>query len=483
MAKKINYPPETISNIGSTLINYIKRENQNEQYNDSLGRLYKIQLASYLKQLDYMNLVKTYRDIISSFHCEKIEKIRFKLDFSDILIKHKELNEFNEALKYLKEIKEDVFDSNDFLLISDYFLAISQTYFSHYKFDKALFYCEKSKKAADKTHNKAQISKIDFNLIVICMKQKKYEKVLAKLIPIRKTLDVNSQLYCQYIGVESSIYFNRMSKEKAYKLYFEQLYLARLHFDKLNILNALNKIGWLFYSEGFFKTAKKYYLDYISLAKTTKERYTISIGLYNLALLYSDTGKFDKSLRLLTEHTIISKQIKHIRALIDSISLIASIYKEQKKYTEALQSYKDIISLCASEKLMTESTMYEIADFYYKQKEFENTLIYLEKAIAQIGDSKKDNLKFNIFLLKQKTLFRLNDNKNEIISNLEKKLNDQITSPQRANLIYTLYVITNIEKYKNLAIENYRILYIENPIYKYVKKLNELGSEIAIEEL
>ena len=174
-----------------------------------------------------------------------------------------------------------------------------------------------------------------------------------------------------------------LANNECYSFIDEDNYIKAL----VNGLQILNKIpnsyyynycaGLSYYKLGDYKEA----LKYIAQAK----KYAISkdeiAGCYNTeGLIYQDLKDYNKSLTYYLKALKIAKDIFDKKGIVNIYSNIASLYESMGRYDQALNGYKQILSVMKGK---DKAIIYNnISNLYYYEGDYLKSLEYIKKAIA-----------------------------------------------------------------------------------------------------
>lgn len=222
------------------------------------------------------------------------------------------------------------------------------------------------------------------NIFYITFKNDKAEKLLKEILSehVSINLRIKTQLLLATItGMGLSIPQETSGIEKSV--------LAELYFKY-----AVNKDD-----DGDVETAVKYYKKCVETSQDIKVNSYLSSALTNLASIYDENGNTELAIKYLHESLRLDEITKNNNGIYVSTMKLAEINKE--KSLEYLERAKK----CAqelNEPFYIVSVDIALGDFYYKQKNYKNALVYYEQAqkIAQ-GDFNKENA--------EKIQIRIND--------------------------------------------------------------------------
>ncbi len=149
---------------------------------------------------------------------------------------------------------------------------------------------------------------------------------------------------------------------------------------------ALNDLGWMYRQKKDFTKAEAYLKMSLKIGTELKnfdpESYRVSIE--NLALVYTNQNLSQKALQIkLVLLDTLSKHKGFEQRIIDLYGDVADLYKELKNYDSAITSFKQQIEM---EERLNGKTKWkywniydEIADAFYKKRDFQNALIWWQK--------------------------------------------------------------------------------------------------------
>lgn len=310
-------------------------------------------------------------------------------------------------------------------------------------------------------------------------------------------LDVAASYFNKALSLAQTINFNRIvTLAKIRLLYLDrerglaQNTLAELNIlleeciktnDSENEFEIYNFMGITHEESGDFKKAVEFYIKGLTQAELKKNEYFQATFLNNIGLLKYFLGEQEKALEDYNRGIGIAIRINNQRLLSHIKMNRCLVFVAQKQFTEANNSFNEVISYAISNKLPHElaSSYVNLGSAYLRQQEYSTGINYVDSAILVF---KKYNFKkeYNRAILNKSNIL-LEFGK---LGESEKLLNDNrslIFGSKSAENIEEFYYVSyqlmqKRKKYKE-ALDNYAL-------YTHIKDSIRNGfSTKAVEEL
>lgn len=312
------------------------------------------------------------------------------------------------------------------------FFTVNSTYFVDYYFkvniDSAIYFIQKSIEIA-KRRNWAESEVQLMNQLAFAYQQKGL---------VYKAIDLNykalilanklkkPQLTIYIYRVLGTSYYDLKKYDRAKALLNSAYKLALKYKDQYEQLATLNALGNLSIERGDYKMAELFYEKTIVVAKELQDFHSNAIALHNLA---------------------------------QALSL-------QKRFKEALPLFEESIKMHTMEKATNSlSSVYvDLASHYFRQKQYEKSLAFGNKAFALSQEGGSNEFLINSLFWKYKNLQALNKHKEALIAfedyTYQKELSSQEEVDKRIKSLQYEYDLS--QKETEILSKNFDLVKKEN---------------------
>jgi len=195
-------------------------------------------------------------------------------------------------------------------------------------------------------------------------------------------VDILSDLSWEYCfsNTDSALYY----VEKAIKLSDE---MGNLRCQS----KSYSQRATVFYFKGDLDKSISDYLAALKIDEQLKDSVGISSDLMNIGSVYFNLNKYNQALQYYQESYKLNGLIKDTVEMSTALSNIGAIYLKQNELELGLEAFKEC--LIVSKEPRIRANLYQnIAHIYIENKDYENSLINLQKAL---NISEQNGLKFN----------------------------------------------------------------------------------------
>nr|WP_274600935.1 hypothetical protein [Clostridium yunnanense] len=236
-------------------------------------------------------------------------------------------------------------------------INLDDQYFYRLPEEDAKFYCEKELSKKEISHEE-----------------------LEDIIEVAKTYQLSDMLINAY-KINGEIYFVESDYMKAFTNFSNSLGKCKEVNENLLQTYIYNAMGVCKIRRNEDEEAVFYFSQALWYAKEQDNDLYFIKASYNLALGYSKIKEYDKCLEVI-EKNILEKDISEKNEdLLKARILKANTYLRLGKKEEVLQEYVKIINALKEDDIDTLSMLYNnIAEYHYKNEQFEESLKYINKA-------------------------------------------------------------------------------------------------------
>ncbi|MGM0510473.1 MAG: tetratricopeptide repeat protein [Thermoplasmatota archaeon] len=345
-------------------------------------------------------------------------------------------SEYDEAIKHFKEMMRIAKEIGDKKLISRFYGNMGSAYYGFGELNKALGYYEKKLEIKREIGNPLEIGYTLVNMASIYSRLQNYEKTIE---------------FCN-----------------------QAMDIVEKTGDKLMEQNALGKLGIAYAEQGNFSKGLEYYKKKISISEKMGDRRSVAYAANNIGELYRQKGDYQKALEYYQVDRDISKDLDDKKGYAITIGNIGNLYKLMGQFDSAIEFYDESITIAKHHKAKDIASyfMCSKADLYFRMgrvEEAKKLNIEAGNIAEKIGLGKA---LFDSRLLEAKIVAR--EDKKKGVKLLEDMLDRDQSDPNKAELLYELFKISDDEEYRDEAIDFYKMLYEKNPSKKYEDILDEL---------
>jgi CHAT domain-containing protein/tetratricopeptide (TPR) repeat protein len=294
----------------------------------------------------FMEAIEIAKSIASPDHSIKCQR-QLSLIYWDIG-EYSRFFSLNEEAMSLAQKTNNVREvSNCLNNIGVYFIKLEN-------YSRALGFCEQAVKIAKETNNLQGETDSLCNLGVIYQELGDYDRALSCLtrsLRIDEVMKDVSQISIDYInrGIvlrkRGLISNSQEDFDNALADFNSSLALIRKLGDPRLEIAALNNIGSLFFDKERYYDALGYFRRAYSLAESIRDTEKISRISNNLGIISYKMGDFDESSRYFKQAINIANRSRDKQILWEAFYESANSYYKQKKYKDALENYRNSISL------------------------------------------------------------------------------------------------------------------------------------------
>lgn len=129
--------------------------------------------------------------------------------------------------------------------------------------------------------------------------------------------------------------------------------------------------------------ALKYAQILLAEAKTTNLQKWIAQGYNDVGICHIRNGSLNEALSAFQSSLLIRRKLNNKKDIVSSLSKIANIYTEQLKYQLALNNTLEAITLCNTDKLLSQKGILtdNIAAIYYNLNAYPKSISYSQQAL------------------------------------------------------------------------------------------------------
>ena len=274
----------------------------------------------------------------------------------------------------------------------------------------------------------------------------------------------------------ASIYVRLQEYDKCMDICDKVLDIAKKTGDKLMEQNALGKLGISYAERGNYSKGLDYYMRKLNLTEKMGDRRSSGYVANNIGELYKEMGEYEKALEYYEMDMEISKEVGDKKGYSITMGNMGNLYKLMGDLHKAEELLDQTISI-AREHDIKDVLCYFLsvkADLFLQQDRIKEAEELNRESIALAERINMSETLFKAHLLEAKMISK--EDKNKGMSILNDMLNEELTEPEKAKLLYELYKISCEEGYKKDALEFYTKLYENNPSKHYKDIIDELES-------
>lgn len=243
--------------------------------------------------------------------------------------------------------------------------------------------------------------------------------------------------------------------QKATEYFFKCLKFYEMAKNQKGIAQMYNNIGTVYHIQNNYEKALEYHLKAYEILKTMPNYKTGLAYVYNnLGVIYINLNQYDKAEEFLNQSNEICKELQLHNYLMANYNNLGIIYNEQGHYKKAIHSLLEGLRLADKTKDIPSTTKYllNIADSYFKQKQYVKSLSYFNRAFHY---SKQMN---DYFILSENNygiyeVYKAMGNYNKSLFYLEEYLNYR----DSLDVINNAKLVTEIEAQYELEQKEQRI--------------------------
>jgi len=239
-------------------------------------------------------------------------------------------------------------------------------------------------------------------------------------------------------------YMNVQELEKAQNVLFKSIALYEELKSEKGLGSAYRSLGVLYRVTEDFEKSIEYTLKAIPILEKTENYAAVAIAQFSLIIGYGELGEFEKAYEA-TDYCLEitkTKAPKEVFIPVRAHSFRGDIYLKVEDYTNALKDYIKAWELCVAnigeERCATYRT--EIGKVYLLQKDYNKALDHLSAGVKTYEDQGKDGI-IQPYLDLAETYSKLEDFENALIykdkatSNSTKILEDKIANLETETII------------------------------------------------
>ncbi len=307
---------------------------------------------------------------------------------------------------------------------------------NEYAMDK---YIEALKVAEDRNNRKQKAIALN-NIGLIYNNIKDYQLALEYMIrsyKIIKTYDDKPLLIQSYNNI-ASIYWNDSKIDSSVKYYNLAFEASKEINDLVGLLHSYNNLGIVYLQQGDNYTALEYFYRSLEISQNINDRVGEAKTLNNLGQVFISLEKYNTAAANLEDALSIAQELNAKAVLADSYYYLSKLYEENEDYEKALEYSKNFRT--------TKDSIYNVEQNRRIQKLHEEFV--LQKKNREIEILQKDKELSNIVTIAIVSLaillifiaillfskYRSNLKNNEILKNLNTKLNDSNHKLEETNI-------------------------------------------------
>lgn len=238
--------------------------------------------------------------------------------------------------------------------------------------------------------------------------------------------------------------------------------------------NALGKLGISYAEQGDYSKGLEYYTKKLNLAEKMGDRRSAGYVANNIGELYKEKGEYERALEYFEKDMKISKEVGDKKGYSITVGNMGNLYKLMGEYEKAEELYDETIAIGREHDIKDVLSYFlsDKADLCFKQNLIQEAKKLNDEAIALAERINMSETLFLAHLLEAKLISETD--KNRGIDILDGMLDDELTDPEKAKLLYELYQMSGDDKYKKDALEFYTKLYEKNPSKHYQDIIEEM---------
>lgn len=253
-------------------------------------------------------------------------------------------------------------------------------------------------------------------------------------------------------------------KDKALRYYYDYMFRSQKLNNKVALVQAYIKLGWLYQLDGQYARAQELYNKAITLSRQQKDRQNEAVALRKLAVWNIDKKNYGQALDLLTKSASINLEhpnnLENTKNLASDYFDIGLVFANKDDYPAAKDFYEKSLKIFERLKLNNELSdcYFNLGEVYFYEKEYQKALEYYFKGLkVDQEQNNKANLASDYNMIGELYLEIDDLIKAENYFKQAFELSEEISSrPDSANASYNLGLLYKKQGKKNAAREYWR---------------------------
>ncbi len=388
-----------------------------------------------LREARYDESLKLCKDS-SSLYKELGDENKYCESLGNIGSVYNSISEYDKAMEFLTEMQKIAIRLHDSNLMSQLYGNMGSTHYGRGELDESLEFYNKKLKIEEEEEDLLEIGYTRVNMASIYVRLQEYDKCMDM---------------CHRV-----------------------LEIAKKTGDKLMEQNALGKLGISYAEQGDYSKGLEYYTKKLNLAEKMGDRRSAGYVANNIGELYKEKGEYERALEYFEKDMKISKEVGDKKGYSITVGNMGNLYKLMGEYEKAEELYDETIAIGREHDIKDVLSYFlsDKADLCFKQNLIQEAKKLNDEAIALAERINMSETLFLAHLLEAKLISETD--KNRGIDILDGMLDDELTDPEKAKLLYELYQMSGDDKYKKDALEFYTKLYEKNPSKHYQDIIEEM---------
>lgn len=416
---------------------------------------------------------------------------RQSLELANVVNDDKLLGRANDALGYLLMLKGRYDEADGYLETAAAFFGSSHDnrgtskvyghlgtlYFRQGKYEDAKLYFIKSIQLAQLYKHTSSLAQIVATLGLTYMNLGKYDDGIrwqqSQLEACQKVNDRQGMAtLLTNLGI---VHFEKGEYDLALDCYQRGLDLAEELGNKQLTSIAIGCIGTVWQRKGRFDLAEQHFERDLALTEELGDKQGICIALGLLGDLYSVMGKFDEAIGYMQRNLKLAEELGYRKGMAKSLNTLGDIYYYRNELETSLSFYDRSIETTRGigNKLVLGFSLVEKSNVLLAKGNLEDVLAHLREATSIAADIKHPDLLFEVRLMAGK-LAVIDNNIEEAKNVFDALLALKRGRRDEAMVQFEYSKIEDGAAHKSKALELFKELYEETPVYAYRLKINEL---------
>ncbi|KAA3600426.1 MAG: hypothetical protein DWQ06_09285 [Calditrichaeota bacterium] len=314
-------------------------------------------------------------------------------------------------------------------------------------------------------------------------KKKELQKSLETLITFSKKEKLSLFLMNAY-WLSAQICMDKKEDNKAIKFYEKSLEVAKKNDNLYGIGAALRGIGTAYTFNGKFEIAKEKYEEFESLMRITGNQRVLASVLPSIGILHESLGEYDEALKVHEKHLKINEKLGDFKGLAVSYTNFCSVYFLKEDLDNSIKYYQKALALHKKSGYFNgQIELHQIAlRIYFRRNEFKELETLCKNSLLQLKSMNSDFCKEFFEIFEDFAKFNKDNSESEkALRNILKITEESDSLNIKAELNHLLFLSfkrkkdqTLTEKFRKIALEQYKILSKNNPNFLLKTTIQEL---------
>ncbi len=384
---------------------------------------------------------------------------------------------YEEADSYLEKAAAFFGSSHDDRGTSKVYGHLGTLYFRQGKYEDAKLYFIRSIQLAQLYKQTSSLAQIVATLGLTYMNLGKYDDGIrwqqSQLEACQKVND--RQGMATLLTNMGIVHFEKGQYDEALDCYQRGLDLAEELGNKQLISIAIGCIGTVWQRKGRFDIAEQHFERDLALTEELGDKQGICIALGLMGDLHSVLGKFEEAIAFMQRNLKLAEELGYRKGMAKSLNTLGDIYYFKNEFETSISFYDRSIETTRSigNKLVLGFSLVEKANVLLAKGSLAEVLENLREATAIAADIKHPDLLFEVRLMAGKLAVR-NQEIEEARNVFDALLALKRGRRDEALVQFEYSKIESGKEHRERALELFRELYEETPVYAYQLKLHEL---------